>query len=77
MLDQELNEYRQKAGDAAPVLGALISVTAAILSRPIWMVAGIVVLFFIGASQHVHDIILLPIGLALVVWGVILRLQGR
>jgi hypothetical protein len=76
MLDDELNKLGQSAGAAGPVVEALIRALAFILRHPKWMVAGIVVLFLIGASQHVHDMLLLPLGLALVVGGLILRRKG-
>ncbi len=77
MLDDELRDFKDQGNASGQVLGALISFTVTLLRHPRWLVAGVVVLFLIGASQHVHDMLLLPLGLALVVGGGILRLKGR
>jgi fucose permease len=54
----------------AKVIGALVS-------RPRWLIGGAIVLLLIGASSQVHDVLLIPIGVALIVWALILRARGE
>jgi Na+-transporting methylmalonyl-CoA/oxaloacetate decarboxylase beta subunit len=55
----------------------IAKVIGAFVSHPRWLIGVAIVLLFIGASSRVHGFLLIPIGVALLVWALILRARGE
>jgi hypothetical protein len=60
----------------AQSLGVFARILVFIL-RPRVLIPAAIVFLFIGIAQHVHDALLIPIILALLIWALILRLRGQ
>jgi hypothetical protein len=74
LFDNEVNDFRQRAGGAGQGLAALIQIVAFVL-RPRVFAVCFFILLFIGLSQDVHGVLLLPIGVMLIWFGVMRRLR--